>query len=355
MRIILVLVTSFILISCGNHNQANSVKRSDMKNELMAHIRFLASDELRGRKVGEPETKIAARYIAEQFRAAGLQHFNSIPDYLQSTELVIDGKVLFCNNVVGYIESVNQNLKDEYVLLCAHYDHLGVKNDNNSLESDSIFNGARDNAMGTTALIYAAKELTKSAPERSVIFVATTGEEEGMLGSQYFAEHCPVPISNIVFVLNNDGGGFNDTTNIRIGGKNKISFHPDFWNVTKKNGIKCLPYPIELEYLYEKGDNITFANIGIPSIIVSPGFNKIDEEILKYVHKPEDEATDNFDYNYLLKFSQTYSDFALKIANFQTIPFWKRDIKYFLISKTLYNFHKTPKALSIRENAKKNN
>ena len=323
-------ILCFVNISCITKDYSTSKENSSMQ-EIITHIRFLPSDELKGRKVGQPETKIAARYIAEQFRAAGLKPFASIPGYLQKAEFDIDGRLVSCNNVVGYIEGSNPELKEEFVLLCAHYDHLGVEYNIDKPHCDSIFNGARDNAMGTTALIYAAKELSKSISERSLIFLATTGEEEGMLGSEYFVANSPVSIDSIVFVLNNDGGGFNDTSNIRIGGKNKILFHPDFWNVTIKYGIECLAYPVDLEYLYERGDNITFANRGIPSIIVSPGFEKIDERILKYVHKPTDEVDDNFDFEYLLKFSMSYRDLALNIANSKTIPSWSPDSNYSFI------------------------
>lgn len=327
MRVI-ILPALLLLISCQLQSQLISDEKHWAKSELMAHIRFLASDELKGRKTGEPETKIAARYIAEQFRAAGLQNFNTVDDYMQPTEFVIHNERKMCNNVIGFIEGSNIKLRNEYILLCAHYDHLGIAQNTITPSSDSIYNGARDNAMGTTALIYAAKELSKHQTDRSIIFLATTGEEEGVLGSRYFIEHCPVSINQIVFALNNDGGGFNDTTKIRIGGKNEINFPTSFWDTLWGN-IDCLPYPEELEYLYEKGDNITFAKNGIPSITISPGFDKIDENILKYVHKPEDEANADFDYNYLLKFSRIYAKCALMISNSQSIPFWKKESKYF--------------------------
>ena len=328
MKFLIGLSVFLFLLSCGKKDRSISFEKEQAKNELMAHIRFLASDELKGRKAGKPETKIAARYIAEQFRAAGLQRFNTINDFLQPTEFVINDKMVFCNNVVGFIAGTNPKFKNEYVLLCAHFDHLGVEKDGDKPNSDSIYNGARDNAMGTVALIFAAKELSKLKPERSVIFLASTGEEDGMLGSNFFIGHCPIPMNDIVFVINNDGGGFNDTTLIRIGGKNYIDFPADFWRLTESYGIACLPYPKELEYLYERGDNITFAQKGIPAITISPGFNEIDEQILKYIHKPGDEAKDDFDYSYLLKFSCAFTEYALRISNSDSIPFWKQENKF---------------------------
>ena len=303
-------------------NSTNIVEQ----NELMAHIRFLASDELKGRKPGSNEIKIAARYIAEQFRASGLQEFPDLVDYLQPTLLKKDEhtyKPVFCNNVVGYVEGSDSTLKKEYLLLMAHYDHLGIKKDIENPNSDSIYNGARDNAMGTTALIYAAKVLAYAKCKRSIIFLATTGEEDGMLGSKFFVDHSPAPIEEIVFVLNNDGGGYNDTTLIRVGGKERMIYPFALWAEIEKSGIKPLPYPQELEYLYDLGDNITFVRKGIPAITISPGFDKIDNEILKYVHQPADEANDDFNYSYLLKFSQVYTEIARLIANSNNVPKWK--------------------------------
>ena len=92
--------------------------------------------------------------------------------------------------------------------------------------------------------------------------------------------------------------------------------------------MTILPYPDELKYLYEKGDSIVFAKIGIPSITVSPGFGEINEELLKFVHQPIDEADDQFDYDYLPKFSVVYSKISNYISNCEAIPYWKSDSKY---------------------------
>ena len=328
---LLYILCVLFIISCAKEKETKINTKED-QNKLMAHIRFLASDELKGRKPETNEAKIAARYIAEQFRASGLQSFTDLHGYLQPAVLEIEKnskelnnqliQSILCNNVVGYVEGSDSILKKEYLLLMAHYDHLGIKSDTSN--SDSIYNGARDNGMGVTALIHAAKNLIVRKCKRSIIFLATTGEEEGMLGSKYFIEHSPIPVENIVFVLNNDGGGYNDTTIVRVGGLNRIKFPKLFFSEIEKSDLKLLPYPKELEYLYDLGDNITFAKQGIPSITVSPGFDKIDDDILKYVHQPCDEADDSFNYSYLLKFSQVYNEMSCYIANSDSIPKWKK-------------------------------
>jgi len=333
----LVFVFILISISCST-NKMKIEPCWEPKSVLMAHLRFLASDELRGRRTGTCDAKIAARYIAEQYRSYGMLAFNESLDFFQSVTLNDEPnlKMLHCNNVIGYIEGTDSILKDEYILLVAHYDHLGVIQDTSNLLSDSIYNGARDNGMGTTALLFSANVLANNPPFRSVIFLAATGEEEGMLGSEYFIEHCPVAVEDIVFVLNNDGGGYNDTTLIRVGGKNRIELIDEIWTDLESSGIKSLPYPEDLEYLYDLGDNITFAKKGIPAITISPGFDKIDDEILKYIHKPIDEADDAFNYSYLLKFSQAYTKIAMFVSNSETVPFWKEENEYYARGIKLY-------------------
>ncbi len=116
-------------------------------------------------------------------------------------------------NIVGIIEGTDPVLKNQYVVLSAHYDHIGFgKTAGKVSPEDSIFNGTRDNAFGTLALLTAARSLAASKPKRSILFIAYTAEEMGLLGSKYYSEHPLVPIKNCVYNLNCDGGGYNQTT-----------------------------------------------------------------------------------------------------------------------------------------------
>jgi Zn-dependent M28 family amino/carboxypeptidase len=200
-------------------------------------------------------------------------------------------------------------------VLCAHYDHLGAGRFKGSTDTDIIFNGARDNGMGTVALICAAKALSVKPTARPVVFIAFTGEEEGCLGSQYFVENPLISLDKIVMVLNNDGGGFNDINLIRIAGLERYSLKKIIIKAVDKYKLSVLPYPRELQYLYELSDNMPFVRKGVPALTVSPGFDKVDDEILKYIHTVEDEADDTFNYSYLLKFTRAYISIARAIAD----------------------------------------
>lgn len=325
MLILCAIIFCAVLVSVES-TQANCPEDELTITEVESHLRFIASDELMGRKPGTYGADIAARYIAEQFRAAGLQTFLGACDYFQAASLILgdksDGaansgelKSIISKNVIGYIEGKNARMKNEFVLLCAHYDHLGTGHFRGSTDIDIIFNGARDNGMGTVALICAAKALAIEPASRSVVFVAFTGEEEGCLGSKYFVENPLISLDTIIFVLNNDGGGFNATNLIRIAGLERISPKELITEAVDKYGLSVLPYPSEYQYLYELSDNMPFACKGIPAITVSPGFDKVDDEILKYIHTVEDEADDAFNYSYLLKFTRAYISIARAIAN----------------------------------------
>jgi Zn-dependent M28 family amino/carboxypeptidase len=191
-----ILISWFLIISsCHNDMGLFHNEYVITRAEVSAHLRFLASDELKGREAGTEEAAIAARYIAEQFRSAGVKTFTGANDYFQqvpiNTEKQDDDYTRNsipkrCKNVIGFIGGCDPSLKDEYVLLVAHFDHLGIIANASDSEGDSIYNGARDNGIGTVTLISAAKVLASHPPARPIILLASTGEEEGMIGSKYF-------------------------------------------------------------------------------------------------------------------------------------------------------------------------
>ncbi|MGB3544808.1 M28 family peptidase, partial [Rubrivirga sp.] len=187
---------------------------------LAATVRFLASDEMLGRRAGTPEAEIAARYIAEQFRAAGVQPVPGAEDgYFQVVPLPDGGT---SRNVLGLVTGSDPALRDEVVVLTAHYDGLGASmGQRGATAADSVFNGARDNGMGVAALIAAARDLAESPPARSVLLFAPAAEELGLVGSRYYVENPLVPLRETVFVLNTDGAGYSDTSVIGLIGQDR--------------------------------------------------------------------------------------------------------------------------------------
>jgi hypothetical protein len=246
-------------------------------------------------------------------------------------------QLLKSHNVIGILEGTDPNLKKEYILLTAHFDHVGTGKDGGGAftEEDSIFNGARDNAMGTVALLAAAKSFSKKPTKRSVIILAVTGEEVGLLGSQYYASQPLVPLENTIFNLNTDGAGYNDITKVSMLGFGRTGTDQELENAAAAAGLSIIADPAPEQGLFDRSDNVSFARMGVPALTLSPGFQSFDAEIQKYYHQVTDEA-DSIDFEYLYKYCKVFVEAARNIANMETLPFWKEGDKYEQSGKDLY-------------------
>jgi hypothetical protein len=240
-------------------------------------------------------------------------------------------------NVAGFIEGTDPKLKDEYVLLSAHYDHVGVGKQGGQAyqPEDSIFNGARDNAFGTVALLSAAEALSKNPPKRSVLLVALTGEEIGLLGSKYYVEHPLLPLNKCIFNINTDGAGYSDTTLVAIMGLTRTGAQPEFEKAVKTFGLTPFADPAPEQGLFDRSDNVNFAKVGIPAPTFSPGFTDFNPTIMKYYHQAIDNP-ETIDFNYLLKYSQSFAYAARLIADMKVAPKWITGDKYEKAANELY-------------------
>jgi Zn-dependent M28 family amino/carboxypeptidase len=236
-------------------------------------------------------------------------------------------------NVLGYLEGTDPELKDEFVIYSAHYDHVGVGKPN--AEMDSIYNGARDNAVGTVTVMNAAENIGKYPTKRSSLFIFFTGEEKGLLGSEYFVENPTIALDRVVYCFNSDNGGYNDTTKTTILGLNRTTAGKHFIGAAKEFGLTAIDDPAPEQNLFDRSDNVHFAKKGVPAPTYSMGFNAFDEEITKYYHQVTDNP-DTMDYDYLYKFFQSYVLSARLIANDPERPFWTEGDKYYEAGKKLY-------------------
>lgn len=231
-------------------------------------------------------------------------------------------------NVAGILEGSDPKLKEEYLILSAHYDHVGHgAGAGNVSAGDTIFNGARDNAFGTVAVLTAAEAFTRVKPKRSVLFISYTAEEMGLLGSRYYAEHPLIPLNKTVFNMNCDGAGYNDMSRITIIGLDRTGVKEEFKTATGAFGLTAHDDPAPEQNLFDRSDNVSLAAKGIPAPTYSPGFNAFDAEINKYYHQAADNP-ENIDHAYLLKYAQSYTYAARLIANRAKAPEWIRGDKY---------------------------
>ncbi|MEO6068127.1 MAG: M20/M25/M40 family metallo-hydrolase [Gemmatimonadota bacterium] len=188
---------------------AQNAQVRDIQND----VRYLAADRLAGRKLGSPGADSAADYIARRFQRLGLQPgpqgwfqtFTVDPTAPAAAHAGLANGATG-RNVVAVLIGHDRRLRDEIIIVGAHYDHLG-RGGFGSLAPDSIgviHNGADDNASGAAAILAIAKRLKDHRPARTVVFIAFTGEEEGLLGSAYYTKHPLYPMDRTIAMLNFD-------------------------------------------------------------------------------------------------------------------------------------------------------
>lgn len=192
MKMLLLPVLIFISISCTT--QPDPVELVD-RNQLLADIEYLAMDELEGRRTGTEGNRMAQNYIEERFFSLDLNMFGDSYRHLFDHTNRSGVEFVDAVNLIGYISgSENPN---RYIVVTAHYDHLGVRD-------GEIYNGADDNASGTGGLMAAARYFTSVQPQNTIIFIALDAEEQGLGGAHYFVNNPVVSLDDIVMNINMD-------------------------------------------------------------------------------------------------------------------------------------------------------
>ncbi|MBV1924814.1 MAG: M28 family peptidase [Flavobacteriaceae bacterium] len=243
-------------------------------------------------------------------------------------------EIVMSQNVIGVVEGTDPHLKNEYIIYSAHYDHVGIGAPDET--GDTIYNGARDNAVGATTVLSMAENLAKYPTKRSALFILFTGEEKGLLGSEYYVENPVLPLNQMVYCFNSDNGGYNDTSLTTIVGLERTTASEDIKNASKTFGLTAIDDPAPEQGLFDRSDNVHFAKKGIPAPTFSLGFTAFNGEVTKYYHRPGDEA-DTLDYDYLVKFFSAYVLSGRNIANNPITPFWTAGDKYETDGNKLYN------------------
>src|SRR5690606_9580415 len=253
-----------------------------------------------------------------------------------SAKLMMEGeekKTIISQNVIGMVEGTDPQLKNEFIIYSAHYDHVGIGKADET--GDEIYNGARDNAVGTTTVLSMAENIAKYPTKRSALFILFTAEEKGLLGSQYYVENPLLPLNKMVYCFNSDNAGYNDTSIITVIGLPRTTAAANIKEAATAFGLRAIDDPAPDQDFFDRSDNVVFARKGIPAPTFSLGFTSFDGDVTKYYHQPGDEA-DTLDYEYLLKFFKSYVFAGRLIANDPKTPTWTANDKYESASKTLY-------------------
>ena len=236
-------------------------------------------------------------------------------------------------NVVGMLEGSDPELKDEYIIYSAHYDHVGI---GRAVEGDSIYNGARDNAVGSVTVLEAAKNLALHPTKRSAIFIFFTGEEKGLLGSAYYADNPIIPLDQVTYCFNSDNAGYNDTSVATIFGLERTHAENLIQQACTTFGLKAIQDNMPEQGLFDRSDNVNFAKKGVPAPTFSLGITAFDDTVNTYYHQPAD-GPNTLDYDYLFKFFKSYVYACRLIGNTSQSVFWKEGDKYYEAGKALYN------------------
>lgn len=295
------------------------------------------------------ETWIQRDVAVELFRKAGLdfeqakqaakrRDFQPL-DLKSTVSATANAKVetITSHNVVGLLPGKAH--PDETVIYSAHWDHLGIgKPDANG---DNIYNGALDNASGISHLIEQARAFAKGPrPDRSVVFLAVTAEEKGLLGSEYYAANPLYPLSKTVGVLNTDSMGLNGPEkNFSISGTAKLDLLDDLIAEGKKQGRYFTADPHPESGGFYRSDHFSFAKVGVPAISFKAGNDLVNggtargeaiarEYTEKRYHQPDDEFQSAWDFRGQAEDAQLLHMLGERLANSREWPNWSSDSEF---------------------------
>lgn len=286
---------SLFLASCTVNSQSNSERYSISSDELEKWVSFLASDEMKGRRNGSPEMEEAAHWIARK-----LNEFDIKPVYPDGklirpyTFQTRRGDTFDERNIVGIMEGTDPELKDEYIIITAHFDHVGIRR---PVENDSIYNGADDNAAGTCTLLGVAKTINenKYKPGRTILFAAVSGEEMGLHGSRHLTANMPLPLQNAYVNINFEMTGHSEYLgkgNYYMTGCNFSNLDDAIQEFQPDNKHMLIDTIAQADRLFYMSDNIAFARIerneGISAGIPCGTF--ATTTFGDHIHTPQDEA-----------------------------------------------------------------
>lgn len=298
----------------------------------------------------ELEGWIQRGLAVELFKRAGLD-FDALKKQAQSRDFkpvelkgerlyadyAVKSEVITSHNVVARLPGKTR--PDETLIYTAHWDHLGVGAPD--AKGDRIFNGALDNASGVAALLELARAFAKGpAPQRSVVFMAVTAEEKGLLGSEYYASKPLYPLARTVAVINMDGmSPFGPSRDFGIYGTAKLELLDDLKRVAKGWDLRYTPDPKPEAGYFFRSDHFSFAKRGVPALSFAAGQDWVDGGVAagkaaaddytaKRYHQPGDEWQPNWTFAGAARDMQVLYTLGEELANSPQWPNWSRDSEF---------------------------
>ena len=267
--------------------------------------------------------------------AAISRDFKPVPLGLQASMSVKNTmRTIDSQNVVAKVEGSDARMKDEYVIYSSHWDHLGV---GEPVDGDRIYNGALDNASGIATMLELARAFhtAQPKPKRSILFLFVTAEEQGLLGSEYYATNPLYPLEKTVANINIDGvnqwGRTSDVTVIGMGASDLDDYLRD---AAATQNRTLVPDPESEKGFYYRSDHFNFAKVGVPALYTDSGVTfvgkdenysktKREEYTANDYHKPADEIKPDWDLSGAVQDAQLLYLVGYNVANAETFPEWK--------------------------------
>ena len=292
-------------------------RKPDGKPFMASSIPTLATVSVAGaHKLLGPDTdRILAAAETKEGEVKGVELPLSLHAVLHSEIRAVESK-----NVVGLLPGTDPRLKNEYVVLSAHLDHIGVTP---PVKGDAINNGALDNASGVATTLEVARLLRASKQDlrRSVLFLIDTAEEKGLIGAEYFARNPPVPKSAIVANVDLDMPILTyDFTDVVAFGADRSSIGPSVKRAAARMNVKLSPDPTPDEGLFTRSDHYRFVEQGVPAVFLATGYANGGEAATKlfmaeHYHKPSDDLSQPIRYDTAAKFARLNYEITRELAD----------------------------------------
>jgi len=287
--------------------------------ELEEWMNYLASDQMKGRQNGSPEMADAAHWIAGKFQDFKIRAVYPDGDLIRPfTFQTRGGQSINERNVVGIMEGTDPELKDEYIIVTAHFDHVGIRS---AVENDSIYNGADDNAAGTCTLLGVAKTFAENnfQPGRSILFAAVSGEEMGMQGSRYLAGHMPLDLKQAYINVNFEMTGHSEDLgrgNYYMTGCKYSNLDDVLQEFTQSSQFQLIDTIAMANRLFYASDNIAFGRLERNEGVITgiPCGTFVTTLHGDHIHKPWDE-TDLFDFEHMAGLVDHFASMVLWLSH----------------------------------------
>lgn len=282
----------------------------------------------------------AGHDFTELSAAAAKPGFKPVPLKAKATFRIDNSlRTVDSHNVIARLPGSDPKLRDEHIVMTAHWDHLG--NDGRT-DGDGIYNGALDNATGTAGLLELAEGFAQmeTAPPRSLLFLAVTAEEQGLIGSRHYAQTPLWPLEKTVANINMDGlNVWGPTSDVVVVGYGQSTLEDDLAVFVKQQGREIKPDPNSEKGYYYRSDHFEFAKVGVPALYAESGNQLRDQppgtgeaRAAEYVandyHKPSDEIREDWDLSGAIEDLQLYARIAWRVAHAQQWPQWKEGSEF---------------------------